>query len=248
MKRWLSLLLVLFVLGSVVLAGCSRSTGNKASTLAPATQSATAQPNPNAGDFTMLQAGKVDLGPYYAQYGVKCTSTITSMGGSVSVSGLPTTLPKAAKRYKIGLALYTTVDEVGSMVLEGTKKAAAQAGVDLLVNDCNYNQDAQNAAVEQWITEGVDGVILYPADFTACGSILEKLKAANIPVIGGNPSLAGTVNSVIMIDNVQCGQRSAQALMDAVVAKDGPDPKGTVVYQTLPFVHPRPAKRDSCKL
>ena len=91
-------------------------------------------------------------------------------------------MPKADEKYKIGFSVYYTVDEVGSMILETMKAAAEEAGVELLVNDANYDQNAQNQAIEQWILQEVDGVILAPCDFTGVKTALDALEAANIPV------------------------------------------------------------------
>ena len=199
----------------------------------------------NSGEFTYVQkAGtKVDLTDYYAQYKVDSKSNITAMGGLVTVKGLPKKLPKPNKKYKIGLALYFTVDEVGAFVLDGTKKAAAKMGVDLLVNDANYDQNIQDQAIEQWILQKVDGVIFYPANFNACEGILKKLKDAKIPVMAGNPPLVGEVNSVMTIDNVEIGRKSAQFIVDSLKKKG--KVAGKVVFQNLPFLHPNAETREA---
>ena len=199
----------------------------------------------NIGEFTYIQkAGtQVDLTSYYAQYKVDSKSTITAMGGLVTVKGLPKKLPKPDRKYKIGLALYYTVDEVGAFVLDGTKKAAEKLGVELLVNDANYDQNIQDQAIEQWILQKVDGVIFYPANFNACEGILKKLKDANIPVMAGNPPLVGEVNSVMTIDNVEIGRKSAEFIVNALKAKG--KVAGKVVFQTLPFLHPNAETREA---
>jgi len=213
--------------------------------MVPAFVGAQAKVHSNASEFTYVQkAGtQVDLTAYYAQYKVDSKSTITAMGGIVTVKGLPKKLPTPNRKYKIGLALYYTVDEVGAFVLDGTKKAAAKMGVDLLVNDANYDQNIQDQAIEQWILQKVDGVIFYPANFNACEGILKKLKAANIPVMAGNPPLVGEVNSVMTIDNVEIGRKSAQFIVDALKAKGKVE--GKVVFQTLPFLHPNAETREA---
>ena len=118
--------------------------------------------DPNAADYEYLvPAGEAyDLAQYYkdAEFD-DCHSTYTGMGGVVNVPDDPTTpIPKANEPYTIGFSVYYTVDEVGAMILDNMKKYAQEAGVELLVNDANYDQNLQNQAVEQWIVEGVDGV------------------------------------------------------------------------------------------
>jgi ribose transport system substrate-binding protein len=199
----------------------------------------------NIDEFNYVQpAGTtVDLTDYYKQYGVESNSVITAKGGTVAVDGLPDKLPTPKDEYTIGLALYYTVDEVGAFVLEGTEKAAKEMGINLLVNDANYKQENQDQAIEQWILRGVDGVIFYPADFNACKPILEKLKEAGIPVMAGNPPLVGEVNAVMTIDNVEIGRKSAEFIVEALRKKGAVE--GTVVFQTLPFLHPNAETREA---
>jgi ribose transport system substrate-binding protein len=241
--------------------GCKTTTAETAAattaaatTAAPATTAAaettaaatTAAPkvHSNAAEFTKI-ADVTDMKAYYAQYGVTCDATFLGKGGDVAVKGLPKVLPTPDKKYKIGLALYFTVDETGANVLEGTQAAADKMGIELVVNDANYDQAKQDQAVEQWILEGIDGVLFYPADFTACGPILQKLADAKIPVMCGNPPLTpSTVNSVFTIDNVQIGRDGAQLLLDTIKASGG-KMEGTVVFQNLPFLHPNAATRKA---
>ncbi len=200
----------------------------------------------NADDFTYIEEDGTtfDINGYYTPLGVECDVTIRATGGRVSVPDeLSSPLPKANEAYKIGFSVYYTVDEVGSMILETMEDSAEACGVELLVNDANYDQNAQNQAVEQWILEGVDGVILAPCDFTGVKGALDALEAAGIPVVTLNPPLAGTVDSVVMLECVEEGFMAGQVLIDAIKAS-GAEMSGTVVYQTLPFVHPNAATRS----
>jgi ribose transport system substrate-binding protein len=215
---------------------------------APAEEAAPEEPavHSNADDFTYVEdeGSTFDINGYYSPLGVECDVTIKSTGGRVNVPDVMTSpLPKAAEAYTIGFSVYYTVDEVGSMILETMKSSAKEAGVELLVNDANYDQSAQNQAIEQWILEGVDGVILAPCDFTGVKGALDALGEANIPVVTLNPPLAGTVDSVVMLECVEEGLMAGQVLVDAIKAS-GVEMKGSVIFQTLPFVHPNAATRS----
>jgi ABC-type sugar transport system substrate-binding protein len=212
---------------------------------APASSAPAAPENPNKADFTYVtDPGTIfDLNKYYKDVSVDCDVTILSKGGTVQVpDGMTTPMPKANKKYTIGFSVYYTVDEVGSMILDTMKKAAEDAGVTLLVNDANYKQDAQNQAIEQWILQKVDGVILAPCDFTGVKTALDALATAKIPVVTLNPPLAGTTYAVTTFDCVEQGQLAGELLEKALLdAKK--EMKGVIVYQTLPFVHPNAATR-----
>lgn len=193
-------------------------------------------------DFVGSPNDVFDLNGWYDAVGVEADVVIRSAGAARVPDLVTTELPKAAERYTIGFSVYYTVDEVGSMILDTMKAAAEEAGVDLLVNDANYDQSAQNQAIEQWILQGVDGVILAPCDFTGVKTALDALEAAGIPVVTLNAPLAGGVDSLVISDTVEQGRIAGEMLEEAILA-EGKDMEGVIVYQNLPFVHPNAATR-----
>jgi len=200
--------------------------------------------NANKADFTYVGDPNTvfDLNGWYKEVGVDANVTIKSKGAVKVPDDMTTKMPTAAKKYKIGFSVYYTVDEVGSMILESMKVAATESGVELLVNDANYDQAAQNQAIEQWILQKVDGVILAPCDFTGVKTALDALEKANIPVVTLNAPLAGNTNAAVISDTVEQGTIAGQMLEKALLATGNPM-KGSIVYQTLPFVHPNAATR-----
>jgi len=200
--------------------------------------------NANVADFSYV--GDVnaifDLNGYYQQYGVEAKVNILNAGAVKVPDDMTTAMPKATRKYTIGFAIFDTVDEVDSMILTSMKDAAKEAGVTLLVNDANYNQNTQDQAVQQWILQKVDGVILAPCDFTGVKASLDALAAANIPVVTLNAPLAGSAHATLMGDCVEQGKIAGELLERAMLASGKPM-KGTIVYQTLPFVHPNAATR-----
>lgn len=241
---------------ALALAACATATPAPAPTPVPATKppvattaptqaAAPAAPeNANKADFTYVGDPNAvfDLNGWYKPVGVDANVGIRSKGAVKVPDDMTTKIPKADKKYKIGFSVYYTVDEVGSMILDSMKAAADEAGVELLVNDCNYKQDAQNQAIEQWILQKVDGVILAPCDFTGVKTALDALEKANIPVVTLNAPLAGNTNAAVISDTVEQGQIAGELLEKTLLASGKPM-KGTIVYQTLPFVHPNAATR-----
>lgn len=239
MKKISKLFAILLAL-SLAAAGCGAKTEEDVKDSSEANQE-----DPNINDYTYVtEAGtKCNLNDYYGEYGVECDVDVRGMGGAVNIPDEMTTdIPKIGKECKIGFSIYYTVDEVGAMILETLKADAKEAGIELLVNDANYDQNAQNQAIEQWILEGVNGVIICPCDFTGVKPALDALKEAAIPVVSINAPLAGSVDSIIMSECVEQGKLAGETL-EAKLLEDGEDLKGEIVIQTLPFVHPNAATR-----
>ena len=210
---------------------------------ASATEPATPE-NVNQADFTYVGDPDTvfDLNGWYEEVGVDANVTIKSPGAVKVPDDMTTEMPKAAKKYTIGFSVYYTMDDVGSLILESMQAAAEEAGVELLVNDANYDQNAQNQAIEQWILQEVDGVILAPCDFTGVKTALDALEEANIPVITLNAPLAGNANAVVISDTVEQGTIAGE-LLESALLDAGIPMEGSIVYQTLPFVHPNAATR-----
>ncbi len=250
MKK-VTLLVSLVIVLSLALSACAPAPAPTAAPVVEEPVEAPEEPvapepveNPNTADFTPVgdQTVVFDLNKWYQDVGVEANVTIRSAGAVKVPDEMTTAIPKANERYTIGFSVYYTVDEVGSMILDTMKAAAEEAGVELLVNDANYDQNAQNQAIEQWILQDVDGVILAPCDFTGVKTALDALEAAGIPVVTLNAPLAGAVDSLVIGDTVEQGAIAGSLLEEALLAA-GTEMKGTIVYQTLPFVHPNAATR-----
>lgn len=185
-----------------------------------------------------------DISTYYNDLGVECSFKLNATGGVVNVpDDMTGSLPTPKGDYTIGFSVYYTVDEVGAMMLDSMEQYAEEAGVKLLVNDANYDQNAQNQAIEQWILQGVDGVILAPCDFTGVKDALDALAEAGIPCVTLNPALVSEADSVVMSECKEQGVMAGQLLLEHLQAENV-EMKGTIIYQSLPFVHPNAATRS----
>jgi D-xylose transport system substrate-binding protein len=91
----------------------------------------------------------------------------------------------------------------------------------------NANQDAaqQQSQADQAITNGAKLLVLDPVDGDAAGSIVQKAKSQNIPVISYDRLIKGgsTPDYYVSFDNERVGQLQGQALLDAL--KSGGDAK-----------------------
>lgn len=196
-------------------------------------------------EYVVAKGEKCDLNDYYNDLGVECDMAIRANGGSVKwLGGGNVPLPTPSKKYTIGFSVYYTVDEVGAMYLEAMKDAAAEIGIELLINDADYDQNLQNQAMEQWILQKVDAVIMTPCDFYACKDGLDALHEAGIPVITLDaPPCAGEVDACVVYDGVEQGRQAGEAL-EQYLLDNGTEMKGSIYYGTLPFIHPNAVTRE----
>ncbi len=257
MKRKMLIFVVLLLVTSLVI-GCTAQQATQAPTEAvaepvadtPATVAPTeevpvapTEPEPvvhsSEGDFTYNTppGRQINVAEFFQIYGLDVKSMVTSTGGDVSVSAAPSQLPTPKEEFVLGLAIHNTSDIVGKTIFEQMQKASDEIGVKYLLSDAALDQNVQNSAIEQWVaTKKVDGVIVYPRNYSAVGPALNELADAGIPTISGITPLQGTFTALTLIPNEEMGAASAEYIIKGL--KDaGKELKGKLIYGTLNIVH-----------
>lgn len=105
---------------------------------------------------------------------------------------------------------------------EGAQEAADAAGAELVIFNANNDSAAQNSAVETYITEGVDGIIVVAIDVNGIMPAVEQADDAGIPVIAVDAILPeeGPQKAQVGVDNAQAGADMA-AYVNEYAASNG---------------------------
>jgi methyl-galactoside transport system substrate-binding protein len=83
---------------------------------------------------------------------------------------------------QMGVAIYKFDDTFMSYVRNAiTQNAAGKITVNMV--DSQNSQPVQNDQVDQFVTRKMKAIAINPVDRTAAGAIVDKAKAANIPVV-----------------------------------------------------------------
>ncbi|MDR0501938.1 MAG: galactose/glucose ABC transporter substrate-binding protein MglB [Treponema sp.] len=93
-------------------------------------------------------------------------------GGRDKAGGLPT----------IGAAIYK-FDDTFMSYMRNTIEELAKGKADLTMVDSQNAQPTQNDQVDQFITKKMKSIAINPVDRTAAGTIIDKAKAGNVPVV-----------------------------------------------------------------
>lgn len=89
---------------------------------------------------------------------------------------------------------------------EGAQAAADEAGANLLIFNANNDPAAQNSAIETYITEGVDGLIVVAIDVNGIMPAVNQAAEAGIPVVAVDAILPeGPQLAQIGVDNAAAG-------------------------------------------
>jgi inositol transport system substrate-binding protein len=133
-------------------------------------------------------------------------SPAASQGGS-SQSAAP------AGDLKIGVT-FPILDQFLQTVADGMEAKATELGVTLNIVAAQEKTDVQLGQVENFISQGVDAIIVIPVDTDAAGPMTEKAKAANIPLVYVNrrPSDLPTGVPYVGSDSLYAGTVEMEAL------------------------------------
>jgi ribose transport system substrate-binding protein len=93
-----------------------------------------------------------------------------------------------------------------NQINDGATAAAKTAGVDLVIFNANNVPSAQNDAIETYITQKVDGIILVAIDVNGVKPAITAAKKAGIPVVAIDAQIPGGDNvAFIGVDNTKAG-------------------------------------------
>ncbi|PSH69057.1 sugar ABC transporter substrate-binding protein [Phyllobacterium brassicacearum] len=104
-----------------------------------------------------------------------------------------------------------------NQINEGAQKAADAAGAKLVIFNANNVPSAQNDAMENYITQKVDGIILVAIDVNGVKPAITAAKAAGIPVIAIDAQIPDGDNvAFVGVDNTKAGEDIGKAYAEYV--------------------------------
>jgi inositol transport system substrate-binding protein len=114
---------------------------------------------------------------------------------------------------KIGVT-FPILDQFLQTVADGMEAKATELGVTLNIVAAQEKTDVQLGQVENFISQGVDAIIVIPVDTDAAGPMTEKAKAASIPLVYVNrrPSDLPTGVPYVGSDSLYAGTVEMEAL------------------------------------
>lgn len=117
----------------------------------------------------------------------------------------------------IGLSISTLANPFFVTLQEGAQAAADDAGINLIVNDSQDDAQTEANGIDDFITQGVDVIVLNPVDSEAAIAVVENAEAAGIPVITVDRAVDGaTVASHVSSDNVLGGELATEELLELI--------------------------------
>lgn len=117
----------------------------------------------------------------------------------------------------VGLALSTLQNPFFVTLRDGAQQAADDAGIELVVADAQDDAQTQADDLQNFISQGVDVIVVNPVDSAAIVPSIEAANEAGIPVVTVDRGAdGGEIASHIASDNVLGGQLAGEYLFEQI--------------------------------
>ena len=166
-----------------------------------------------------------------------CTQGPPNSGGASAPGGGP---GANGGKIKIGFANLTEDIPFAVRVREGMERAAKANNVELVTADNKLDGATAAANADNFITQGVQGVVEFQTDEKFGKSIMQKFEARNIPVIAIDIPMPGA--TFFGVDNPKAGGMAGKGLGDWIKKNWGGQIDALVMLE-LPQSGPTPAAR-----
>lgn len=140
-----------------------------------------------------------------------------------SPSAAPATSPAAAcdtggTAYKIGSMIWNTSIPFYSNLIKGEQEQGAKYGITVDVQNGNGDIATEVAVIQQFITQGVDLILVSASDAQGIVPVIQQANAAGIPVISVNSTVGDGATTVTYVgaDDFMFGQMQGELLKQAL--------------------------------
>ncbi|MBE1537292.1 ABC transporter permease/substrate-binding protein [Actinomadura algeriensis] len=114
---------------------------------------------------------------------------------------------------KVGLSVSTLNNPFFVQFRDGAQAEAARRGVDLTVSDAQNDASQQVNQVQNYVSQGMDAIIVNPVDSDAAAPAVQAANRADIPVIAADRTVNGAdVAQLVASDNVEGGRLAADEM------------------------------------
>ena len=126
-----------------------------------------------------------------------------------------------AKDVKIGVSFQNMQNEFIIYMSDALRAKAKTLGVSLVESDGQGKAENQVSAVENFIAQKVDAIVLNPYDKEGCAPAVEKAVAAHIPIVVVNAQVVNLdkANAYVGSDDIDAGKIEMQHIADLIKGK-----------------------------
>ncbi|MCL1854378.1 MAG: substrate-binding domain-containing protein [Clostridia bacterium] len=156
----------------------------------------------------------------------------------LSVMSVFATAMAEDKPIKIGVSLPTAREERWVKDREGFERAAAEAGIDILVAVADNNQAVQRNDVENMLTNEIDVLIIGACDEEGAADIVALAHAQDVPVIAYDREIANAdVDLLVTFDQYTIGYLMGEYMAENLESGNIVVLRGCPTDSTCPYLY-----------
>jgi len=126
----------------------------------------------------------------------------------------------------IGISVQTMTNPFFKLIADTVTAEAGKHNFTVEVRDAEGTVEKQNDQVKEFISQGVDAIVICPRNTTAIGQVIREANKAGIPVFTIDTICEDEDANVVFhvgTDNVQGGHVAGKAMIDALKPRGGGD-------------------------
>ena len=124
----------------------------------------------------------------------------------------------AGKQLFVGLAMHNQTETWAVQFADSFSEAAEAAGAKVAVTDANSTPANQVSQIEDLVAQGIDVLVVLPADYTALGNALKTAKDAGVKIVNADSKVdeadQGMVDCFVTADCYGGGYTAGEYLAD----------------------------------
>jgi ribose transport system substrate-binding protein len=157
--------------------------------------------------------------------------------GLISIAATAFLSAQAANAQTVALVTINQQALFFNQINDGAKQAADKAGAKLIIFNANNVAAAQNSAIEDYIAQKVDGIVLIAIDVNGVKPAVTAAKNAGIPVVAIDARIPDGDNAAFIgVDNKGAGEQIGKYFADYAKNKMGGSAKVGIVGALNSFI------------
>ncbi|QOI62062.1 sugar ABC transporter substrate-binding protein [Arthrobacter sp. TES] len=128
----------------------------------------------------------------------------------------------------IGYSTFNLTNPYFAGILKGLEDQTEQYGWKLVVTNSNNSVEKQVSDIDNMLTQGVDVIMLTPADAQAVLPAIESAKRENVPVFALGDTVSADIDQQVLPDSVAAAEEAVDQIAAHLKSKYG-EARGSVV-------------------
>ncbi len=157
--------------------------------------------------------------------------------GLIGIAAAAFVSAQAANAQTVALVTINQQALFFNQINDGAKQAADKVGAKLVIFNANNVAAAQNSAIEDYIAQKVDGIVLIAIDVNGVKPAVTAAKKAGIPVVAIDARIPDGDNAAFIgVDNKGAGEQIGKYFADYAKTKMGGSAKVGIVGALNSFI------------